>query len=306
MAAAFLFFERISPMDFDLHSTLQTVISHIPEDFQWQEILGKAAAQIPAKLEFGASLEFIALFFVGVLVMGVMGRFAMGKRSGLNHAVSSAMGILFIYAVTVTIYIFQPHTLSELITPLPFVTLAGDYLIFLPVKEMALTFTCTQILSLVILAFLVNLLDTFIPKGENILSWYLLRFITVALAMGMHYLVHWAFNTYLPSALVTYAPAIVLVILLGSLLMGVINMVLGVALTMMDPIFGAIYAFFFSNIIGKQLTKAVFTTALILGLFFLIETLGYAIIALSTTVLGACVPLGLVLLVLWYLLGHVL
>jgi len=293
-------------MDFDLKTTLETVISYIPEDFRWQEILGKAAVQIPAELNFGTSLEFMALFFIGVLVMGILGRFAMGKRSGLNHAVSSAMGILFIYALTVTIYIFQPHTLSELITPLPFITLAGDYLIFLPVKEMALTFTCTQVLSLVILAFLVNLLDTFIPKGENILSWYLLRFVTVALAMGIHYLVHWAFNTFLPSVLVTYAPAILLFILLGSMLMGVINMVLGVALTMMDPIFGAIYAFFFSNIVGKQLTKAVFTTALIVGFFFLLETLGYAIIALSVGTIASCIPLGLVLLVLWYLLGHVL
>lgn len=293
-------------MHFDLKTTLETVISYIPEDFRWQEILGKAAVQIPAELNFGTSLEFVALFFIGVLVMGILGRFAMGKRSGLNHAVSSAMGILFIYAVTVTIYIFQPHTLSELITPLPFVTLAGDYLIFLPVREMALTFTCTQVLSLVILAFLVNLLDTFIPKGENILTWYLLRFVTVALSMGIHYLVHWAFNTFLPSVLVTYAPAILLFILLGSMLMGVINMVLGVALTMMDPIFGAIYAFFFSNIVGKQLTKAVFTTALIVGFFFLLETLGYAIIALSVGTISSCIPLGLVLLVLWYLLGHVL
>lgn len=293
-------------MDFDLQSTIEAVRSYIPENFQLQEILGKAAVQIPAKLQFGASLEFLALFFVGVLVMGLLGRFAMGKRSGLNHAVSSAMGILFIYAVTVTIYIFQPHTLSDLITPLPFITLAGDYLILLPIKEMALTFTCTQILSLVILAFLVNLLDTFIPKGENVLSWYLLRFVTVALAMGIHYLVHWAFSTFLPPVLLTYAPAIVLVLLLGTLLMGVINMVLGVALAMMDPIFGAIYAFFFSNIVGKQLTKAVLTTVLIIGVFFLLETLGYAIIVLSVGVLGSCIPLTVVLLVLWYLLGHVL
>lgn len=293
-------------MDFDLQSTLQAVMSHIPEDFRWQEFLGKAALQLPAEVNFGTSLEFLVLFFAGVLVMGLLGRFAMGKRSGLNHAVSSAMGILFIYALTIIIYLFQPHTLSQLITPLPFVTLAGDYLIFLPVREMAITFTCTQVLSLVILAFLVNLLDTFIPKGKNILSWYLFRFITVAIAMGVHYLVHWAFNTFLPATLVTYAPAILLVILLGCLLMGVINMVLGVALTMMDPIFGAVYAFFFSNIIGKQLTKAVFTTVLIIGVFFLLETLGYAIILLSTSILASCIPLGIILLVLWYLLGHVL
>ena len=290
----------------DYIETLQTIAAYLPEDFSWQDMISGVTSRIPAQINFVSSLEFLVFFFAGSVIMGLLGRIAMGKRSDLNHAVSSAMGILFIYAVTVAIYTFQPHNLSEYLSPLPFVTLAGDYLILLPFREMAFTFTCTQVLSLVILAFLVNLLDTFVPRGENIVSWYLLRFITVLLAMGAHYVVHWASNAFLPMVLVTYAPMILLGILAAMLLLSVLNLVLGVALTMMDPIFGGIYAFFFSNIVGKQLTKAVLTTVLICGLFFLLETMGYAIIFLSAAALAACVPLGAVLLVLWYLLGHVL
>ena len=293
-------------MDIEYISALKTLADHLPDNFDWQGLISDVSDRIPVQLDFLPSLEFSALFFVGILIMGLLGRVAMGKRSGLNHAVSSAMGILFIYALTVIIYTLKPHTLTDLITPLPFISLAGDCLVFLPVRGMALTFTCTQILSLVVLAFLVNLLDTFIPKGDNIIIWYFLRFLTVALAMGIHYGVYWACNAYLPVTIMTYAPAICLGILLLTLLMGVLNMVLGVALTMVNPIFGAVYAFFFSNIIGKQLTKAVLTTALIIGVFYLLETLGYAIIVLSLAALTACIPLGLVLLVLWYLLGHVL
>lgn len=303
MAAAFLLTED-SPMDFK--STLQTIAGYLPDDFRWQDLVSGVTSQIPAEINFVSSLEFLVFFFVGMLIMGSLGRLAMGKRSDLNHAVSSAMGILCIYAVTVAIYTFQPHTLTDYLSPLPFVTLAGDYLIFLPFRGMAFSFICTQVLSLVILAFLVNLLDTFIPKGENAVSWYLLRFVTVVLAMGAHYVVHWAFNAFLPMVLVTYAPMILLGILAGMLLLSVLNLVLGVVLTMIDPIFGGIYAFFFSNIVGKQLTKAVLTTALICGVFFLLETMGYATIVLSAAALASCVPLVIVLLILWYLLGHVL
>lgn len=290
----------------DFTSTLQTIASYLPEDFNWQDLVSDVTSQIPVTVDFLSSLEFLVFFFAAMMVMGLLGRLAMGKRSDLNHAVSSAMGILFIYAVTVSVYTFLPHTLTAYLSPLPFVTLAGDYLIFLPVRDMAFTFTCTQVLSVVILAFLVNLLDTFLPKGEGIVSWYLLRFVTIALAMAAHYAVRWAFNTFLPMVLVTYAPMILLGILAAMLLLSVLNLVLGVALTLMDPIFGGIYAFFFSNIVGKQLTKAVLTTALICGIFFLLETMDYAIIVLSASLLAACIPLGIVLLILWYLLGHVL
>lgn len=290
----------------DFISTLQTVAAYLPEDFNWKNLISGVTEKIPAEINFLSSLEFLVFFFVGMVIMGFLGRIAMGKRSDLNHAVSSAMGILSIYAVTVAVYTFQPHNLSDYLSPLPFVTLAGDYLILLPFREMAFTFTCTQVLSLVILAFLVNLLDTFLPRGENVLSWYLLRFVTVLLAMAAHYAVHWASNAFLPMVLVTYAPMILLGILAAMLLLSVLNLVLGVALTMMDPIFGGIYAFFFSNVVGKQLTKAVLTTVLICGLVFLLETMGYAIIVLSAAALAACVPLIMVLLILWYLLGHVL
>lgn len=304
MAAAFLLPRKDPTMDFK--STLQAIADYLPEDFSWKDMISGVTSQIPAEINILSSMEFLVFFFVGFMVMGLLGRLAMGKRSDLNHAVSSSMGILFIYAVTVAIYTFQPHNLTEYLSPLPFVTLAGDYLILLPFQEMAFSFTCAQVLSLVILAFLVNLLDTFIPKGENVLSWYLLRFVTVVLAMGAHYAVHWAFNAFLPLVSATYAPMILLGILAAMLLLSVLNLVLGVVLTMMDPIFGGIYAFFFSNIVGKQLTKAVLTTALICGVFFLLETMGYAIIVLSAAALAACVPLVIVLLILWYLLGHVL
>ena len=82
--------------------------------------------------------------------------------------------------------------------------------------------------------------------------------------------------------------------------------VLSVILTVIDPIFGGIYTFFFSTIIGKQLTKAVFSSALICGLLVLLDYLGYTVIVITTSALISYIPLAIVLLILWYIIGHVL
>ena len=290
----------------DMNAAMDSVSRFLPEDFNLDGFLNSAAAYIPAEIDFVSTLKFLFFFAICSMVMGILGRVVMGKRSSLNHAMSSTMGILFIYALTVIIYTFAPGELMQLLSPLPFVTFAQDYVVLCPVIGASVSIFCSQTLSLVILAFLVNLLDSLTPRGRNLISWYLYRFLTVALAMVLHLLVNWASNTYLPQVLVDYAPIILLGILASMLLIGVLNAVLGVVLTVIDPIFGGIYTFFFSNIIGKQITKAVFSTALICGLFILLDHLGYTVICITASALLSYIPLAIVLLVLWYLLGHVL
>ena len=142
------------------------------------------------------------LFFAAAsLILGFMGRVFLGKRSSLNHSLSAAMGILFIYAVAIVVYTFKPWSLDALLSPLPFVRFAGEHLLVIPFQRSPLTIVCSEILSLVILAFLVNLLDTLIPRGNSALGWFFLRILTVLFAMVLHILVDWAFKTYLPNVL---------------------------------------------------------------------------------------------------------
>lgn len=289
-----------------VETTLETVAQFLPEDLNISDVLNTASTYLPAQVDFISAMKFLFFFSVMSLIMGVLGRFVMGKRSGLNHSMSSVMGILFVYAVTIFIYTFRPWKLDALLSPLPFVTLYEDFIVLSPIIDISLSLFCTQMLSLIILSFLVNLLDTLIPKGGSVLSWYIYRFVTVALAMLLHLIVHWACNTYLPTGLMTYAPMALLGILLSMLLLGVLNIILGITLTVMNPIFGALYTFFFSNMIGKQITKALFSSALICALFLLLEKLGYIVICISPAAIVTCIPLILVLLILWYLLGHVL
>ena len=278
--------------------------SYIPEELG--DVIWHARSYLPVEVDLMSAAMFMLYFSAITLILGVMGRLVLGKRSSLNSSVSSAMGILFIYALTVVIYTFHPWNLEVLLSPLPFAAFSGDYLILLPITDIQFPALCTQVLSLIVLAFLVNLVDTLMPKGKNVLVWLLLRILTMAVCMGLHLVVNWVFRTYLPNILVTYAPMALLLILCFCLLSGVVNLLLGMVIAVANPFLGAMYTFFFSNIVGKQVSKAIFTSFIICAVMYLLDLFGYTVICVSAAALMTYIPLALVLLVLWYLIGSVL
>lgn len=306
-----------NPMN--IETTLSTIAATLPEELD--QVIDRAASYIPpelssairhastylpAEIDLVGTTQFMLYFAAASLVLGVLSRVVLGKRSSLNHSLSSAMGILFIYAATIVVYTFKPWNLEIFLSPLPFVTFSEEYLILFPITDARFPALCSQVLSLIILSFLVNLLDTITPKGNNPISWYLMRFATILACMAAHLAVTWAFRTYLPEVLVTYAPAVLLFLLAFMILSGVLNLILGLVIAVTSPFLGAMYTFFFSNVIGKQLSKAVFTSGIICVLFFLMDYLGYTVISITAASLLTYIPLGIALLLLWYLIGHIL
>lgn len=291
-----------------MDQAVSAVTEYVAEEVEEavQQAMAAVSHYIPTEVNLGAALKFLLFFTACSLILGILGRIFLGKRSSLNNALSSVMGILFLYALTIVIYTYKPWNLEQILSPLPFVTFVGDYLILLPIRDALLPELCNEILSLVILAFLMNLLDTFIPRGKTVISWYVLRFFTIGLAMVFHLMTRWAIHQYLPEGLIAYAPTVLLILLAVMLSMGLLNLFLGLILTAVNPLIGAMYTFFFSNILGKQLTKAVFTTAILCAVVFLLEYFGYTVILINGSALLAYIPLAAVMLVLWYLIGHVL
>ncbi len=261
---------------------------------------------IPEELELLQMLKFIGIVGGAVLVLGFVIRLLLGRKSEINHALSSAMGILSIYAVSIAVYTFNPYELSRFLSPLPFVSFSESYVLVLPLTTAPFPELCSQILSMVILAFLVNLLDVLTPTGEGILSWFFWRVLCVVLSMGAHLVITWALNAFLPGVVASYAQIILLGILIVLLLLGLLKLMLGLLVGAIDPMLGALSAFFFSNIAGKQLSKSVFTTALLCGVAYLLERTGFTVICITTAALSAYVPLIAVLLVLWYMIGNLL
>lgn len=255
-------------------------------------------------LDFWSLLKTGGILLLGCLLISLFGRFIFGKKSALNNAVSSAIGILFIYCITVVLKSAGAQ-FEQLITPMPFVSISGDELVLFDFKA-DYTVICSEVLSMIILAFLVNLVDGWLPKGKNILTWIFFRCLTVVIAMLLHLVVTGLFTAYLPQGIVTYAPTILLGLLVLMLLTGALKLLVGVILSTVNPLIAALYTFFFANIVGKQITKAVLTTALLAGLIFLLRYVGVVVISIAAAALTAYIPFLLLLIVLWYIVNKLL
>ena len=303
----------------DFENTLATIAAALPQEIEQvmtqasyyipgelRAVVRHASTYLPTEISFMSVAEFILYFTAASLILSVMGRVVLGKRSSLNHSLSSVMGILFIYAVTVILYTFKPWNLNLLLSPLPFATFSDHYLIILPITDLEFPVLCEEILSLVILAFLINLVDTLMPNGENIFSWLILRLITVLACFALHLVVSWGFHTYFPTVLAEYAPMILLILLAFFMLSGIITLVLGLVIAITSPFLGAMYSFFFSNIVGKQVSKAIFTSGVLCAILYLMDKIGLVVIIISPAALLTYIPFALIMIALWYLTGHVL
>ncbi len=240
-----------------------------------------------------------AVLLVGSIFFSALSRGIFGKRSVLFESASSAMGILFIYAATAVIYSLATEYISYT-APLPFVTITESALLLSPISGLHYTTLSGILLSMVILAFLMNIVDRWLPKGKHFITWVLWRCVTIAITMLLHLFVISLIGKYLPDGIVTYAPVILLCLLGIMILTGALKIVVGVILTTVNPLVGALYTFFFANIVGRQVTKAVLTTGIITALFLLLEKLQVTAIAISQNALIAYIPYALVSLIAWY------
>lgn len=254
-------------------------------------------------LNFDSFWKAALILFLGTFLLSVFGRFIFGKRSALNHAVSSAIGILFIYAITIVLH-SAGGEFSTFVAPLPLVSFSDGSLVLFSFANAHYTAICTELLSMIILAFLVNLADGWLPRGKNVFSWTFFRCLTVVIGYLMHLVVVWLFSTYLPEGIVTYAPTILLGILILLLLTGALKLLVGAVLATVNPIIGGLYTFFFATLIGKQLTKSVLTTAILCAIVMGLRYVGVVAISIASAALIAYLPLLLLLIVLWYIINR--
>lgn len=257
---------------------------------------------VPSNIDFGGTLTLVLIIGVISVAAGFLFRMLFGPRSSLSQSLSNAIGILFVYVMSVILFIWNPMNIEDYVNSLPFVIFRKDILILVPFRGTPLPLLCNHLLSLVILAFLVNLADALIPDGNNVFVWFFLRVITVGFAIMLNTIGRLALEQFLPEALNEYAPPILLAVLIAFLLLGVFKWITDLVVIAVNPIFGSIYAFFFSSFIGKQLTKAVLTTAIISSVFYYLDYLYLVVITLSQQTLLSLLPFALGLVCLWYFL----
>lgn len=250
-------------------------------------------------------LKSALVMMVGSILMGAIGRFVFGKRSGFSHAVSSAIGILFVYAVAVVVY-SAFASMTRFIPPLPYVTISATKLSLFQFQGAHYTIICTQVLNMVILAFLANLLDSWIPNGKNVLTWFLSKCVTVIGAIALQLLVNWLLGKYLPEGLMTYAPTILLGLMVLLLLVGALKFLVGALLSTVHPLIGAFYTFFFATLVGKSITRAMLTAGILTGLVYALTYVGCVTISIASAALVAYIPFVILLALVWYLVNKIM
>jgi hypothetical protein len=260
---------------------------------------------LPAGFNLSKYFQFVLILAVGMMVISILGRVIFGKRSSLNYAVSSAVAILLMYVVNVVVYSLGLKW-GALLSPLPFVSIQGDYLVLFNVLHGGFKGICSNILSLVVLAFVMNLIQTILPKGKKVLSWYLWRLLSVVLAFVAMYFVNMLLNAVVPTVIAQNASIVLVILLLVALLLGALKLVIGGLLAFINPLLALLYGFFFNNLVGKQLSKAILTTALLTALVCLLNYLQIGSIFIAGAALLAYIPLLIVALALWYVIGHIL
>lgn len=270
-----------------------------------EALLNQIKLLLENEAQMKSFLTLALVMTVGSLVFGFIGRFAFGKKSVLNQSVSSAIGILFIYAVTVVIHSYGLD-LKFLASPLPFVAISDGWLSIFPITQSGYVAICGELLNMVILAFLVNLVNSWMPNGKKLFSWLFFRVISVALGMVAFAGANYLLTMFLPEGLLTWAPVILLGLLVIMLLVGALKGLMGALLASVNPLIGFLYTFFFANVVGKMLTRAMLTTLLMSALIYGLNYLGVTALAIGTAVLVAYIPLLLLLLVLWFIVGKLL
>lgn len=252
------------------------------------------------------SILLLALVLaVSSLVFGFIGRFVFGKKSSLNQSVSSAIGILFIYAITILIF-STGLDLKLFASPLPFVNVQDNTIFVSAFLGSDFLTICGELLNTIILAFVVNIITWLMPQGKKLLTWLLFRVLSVVLGMVAYALVGMLLSSVLPQGLLTWAPVILLGLLVLMLLVGALKFIVGAILITVNPLIGILYTFFFANVVGKMLSRAMLTTLLLAALIFGLNYIGLTVIAIGSATLLACIPILLLLLVLWFVVGKLL
>lgn len=246
----------------------------------------------------------IALIVLAALIgLVLIARLCFGKKSTFSIAVMSAITIVCIYILTV-ILTSTTTVLSFLATPLPFIRISGDQLIFFNLSKAGFSTVCSEFLSLMFLAFMVNMIERWMPRGKKMFSWYGFRFLSVALAVAVNYLLVVVIGGMLPVDFTLVSSTVVVIVLVVALLLGAMKIAIGGILTFFNPIFALLYTFFFSNLVGKMLTRAILTSGLLTAGVWALTYFGVLSVCIAPAALVAYIPFLLVMLIMWYLLSR--
>lgn len=260
---------------------------------------------LPATFDPAKYFMYLLFAIFGVFVVVGIFRLSFGKGSLLNSSISSAIAILCIYVIDVLIFSYGSE-LQFLFSPLPFVSISEEYLTIFPIMDASLQEICKEIVNLLVLSFVMNLLEMWLPKGKKVLSWFGYRFLALAISLCLYYCADLFLNSVFQGNILDVAPLILLGTVLVAFTLGCLKLIVGGALAFISPFLGLFYTFFFSRAVGKQLRRAMATTLVLTVMVYALNYFSITSIAIASVALMTYLPIILIGLVIWYVIGKCL
>jgi hypothetical protein len=218
---------------------------------------------------FLSNMKIVLMICLACFLLGCLLRLVFGKRGTTVRSVTVALGLLITYILSY-ILTTRAQTVAQFLSPLPFVQFDSSVIQIFTLEGADKNALCYELINLIMLAFLFGLMDDLLPAGKNIFSWILLRCICICGAYLSFTIVNMVFTKILPSFILTYAPVLLLILLAVFLAVTVFKWLIGLILGVSGgPVLGAVYTFFISHIVGKQLTKSALSTGILYLLVYL-------------------------------------
>jgi hypothetical protein len=263
---------------------------------------------LPEELVFTGPQAFLLRFCMAILVFSIIRKLFFAKRINLQHSVVSALGILMMYAACIMIYIFDPIGLKRYLVPLPFITMGEEQMNIFSFGQALDSEIFIQLLSMLLLAFLVNQIYHFEPKEVKFLGWLIFRLCSTGIAIAVHIGVCWGLRKLhlekLPEFVLNYGPIMLIGFILLTFLIGCIKKTLSFFMKKQNPAFEGMNTFYFTNKFGLQISRGLGTTAILTVLVRGLELLDYHQLPINKDALQEYFPLFGLFFLLWTIIGY--
>ena len=214
---------------------------------------------------------FFLVFGLLMLTAGMILRLASGAVTSVTDGVKAGFAILFLYTVVIC-SLGADSFMDVFVTALPFigqVADAKDIIVFIRTDFFSFM---EEAARMIILAFIVNLLERLTenliksikstPLGK-FLIWYLIQCLIVTSALFINWVIVIFIKKNVPPSVYRWIPVILVVVLAILILVTLLKPILTVLAITVNPVIGALAAFFFNHFIGRALAGAFCTTAIL-------------------------------------------
>lgn len=263
---------------------------------------------LPEELVFTGAQAFLLRFCLILLIVSVIRKIFFSKHINPQHAIVSALGIMMMYAACIIIYTFNPMGLRKYLVPLPFITMGEESWEIYSMTNGTDSETFLHILSMLLLAFLVNQIYHFDPKEVKFLGWLIFRICSTGIAIGVHIGVIWVLQKLplekLPNIIVKYGPAALIGFFVITCLIGLFKKSLSFFMKKTNPAFDGANTFYFTNKFGLQISRGLVTTVILTVFVQVLDILDFHALPINQDALTQYWPVLGLFFALWCFIGY--